>query len=66
MNFLKTLDWKLHIALLPLYVLIAVVYTAIFFVAYCGLIQFGVWGPIVGVVALWFVGGIFYAATRNS
>lgn len=62
-NFIS--NWKLHFALLPVYALVMATATFILFVAYCGLIQFGFWGPIIGVMSLWFFGGLFYAFIRG-
>jgi hypothetical protein len=62
----KPFDWKLHLALLPVYGVVMAILVAIIGISYCGLIQFGTWGPIVGLAAVWFVGGLFYAVARKT
>lgn len=56
----SNINWKLHIALFPVYMLVLAALVAIISICFLGLIQFGWMGPIVGAVSLWFMGGLFY------
>lgn len=61
----KEIDWKLHIALFPVYVLVAAACVMVFGSMFFFAIQFGTWGPLVGAFMFWFVAGLFYYVLRH-